>query len=70
MRNLIYHFDGFFSSFFYIMICWHVFKLLISSFYLHIWFPFDFQMQMKTKMWQIYYYKIQDKVQVWHFIQV
>ena len=30
---------GFYSSFFYIMICWPVFKILISSFYLHIWFP-------------------------------
>jgi len=32
----------FFSSFFHVVICWHVFKLLFSSFYLHymifIWF--------------------------------
>jgi len=40
MCNLIYHFDGF-SSFFYIMIGWHIFSLF-SSFYLQymisIWF--------------------------------
>jgi hypothetical protein len=42
MCNLIYHFDGLFSSFFYVISCWHVFNLLFSSFYLQymifIWF--------------------------------
>ena len=50
--HLAYYFDGFFPFFFYAMMCWHVFQLLFSSFYLQymifIWFSDGYDSQNVT----------------------